>query len=40
MKALAGTAFTFIAAMAVGILPAEPIAYACAIEVLGIVISR
>lgn len=40
MKALAGIALIFIAAMAVGIIPAAPAAYACAIAVLGIVISR
>jgi len=40
MKPLAGIALIFVAAMAVGIIPAAPIGHACAIAVLGIVISR
>ena len=40
MKAFTGIAFVFIAAMAVGVIPTAPVAYACAIAVLGIVISR
>lgn len=40
MRALAGIVFVLIAAMADGIIPAVPIAYAFAIAVLGIVISR
>ena len=40
MKAMPGIALIFIAAMAVDIIPAVPIAYVCAVPVLGIVISR
>ena len=40
MKALVGIVFIFVAAMAIGVIPAAPIAYACAIAVLGIVIFR
>jgi hypothetical protein len=40
MKALDGIAFVFVSAMAFGVIPAAPIAYASAIAVLGFVISR
>jgi len=40
MKAMAGIALIFIAAMAAGVIPGAPIGYACAVAVLGIVISR
>jgi hypothetical protein len=40
MKTLVGFLFIFVGAMAIDVIPAAPIAYACVIAVLGIVISR